>query len=181
MTIITKKDFPYRNFINKFEKFRITPFKKKKLRPSMKIDYFGKWYSIKHYWAEFWYEDDWKNENEFKMPQKKHLFELKFKKNSLTNLQNPSFDKILVLKTKKDLILFCKKYMIKEPVFTNRWQGAWIDWNKVITDFGGIEIQVLLKSSKIISGKYTSWTYMWDCPSGCIWNDKIINKVIKII
>ena len=29
MTIINKKDFPYRNFINEFEKFRITPFKKK--------------------------------------------------------------------------------------------------------------------------------------------------------
>ena len=180
MTIINKKDFPYRNFINKFEKFRITPFKKKKLRPSMKIDYFGKWYSIKHYWAGFWYEDDWKNENEFKMPQKKHLFELKFKKNSLTNLQNPSFDKILVLKTKKDLILFCKKYMIEEPVFINYWEAAKIDWNKVITDFGGIEIRVLL-SYKIIEGKYTSWYQSWDCPSGCIWNDKIINEVIKII
>jgi hypothetical protein len=51
MTIINKKDFPYRNFINKFEKFRITPFKKKKLRPSPKIFNFGKWYSLKHYWA----------------------------------------------------------------------------------------------------------------------------------
>ena len=176
MTIIHKKDFPYRNFINKFENFMISKirFTKKKLRPYGKImDTFGKWYSIKHYWAELYYEDNWKNENEFIMPKNLHLFEIQLKKNSLTDLQNPSFDKILVLKTTKDLIMFCKKYMIKEPEF--------IDWNKVITDFGGIEIQVPIKSPKIISGKYTSWTYMWDCPSGNIWNDKIIKEVTKVI
>ena len=42
MTIINKKDFPYRNFINKFQKFRITPLKKKNLIPSPKITNFGK-------------------------------------------------------------------------------------------------------------------------------------------
>ena len=71
--------------------------------------------------------------------------------------------------------------MIKESVFTNRGQIALIDWNKVITDFGGIEIQVLPKIIYGKYGKYTSWTTVWDCPSGCIWNDKIINEVIKII
>jgi hypothetical protein len=183
MVIIKKQDFPYRNFINKIEIFKMKTFKKKELTPYQKlINNFGKWYSIKYYWAEFMYSDSWENKNEFKLNKKYHLHELKFKHNSLTDLNNPSFNKILVIKTKKNIIKFCKKYMIEEP--SKNYYGSWdypqIDWNKVVKDFGGIEITVN-PSHNIREGKYTSWYSSWDIQSGCIWNDKIIKKVTKIV
>ena len=131
------------------------------------------------------YYDTWKNENEFKLKKKFHLYEIKFKYNSFTDLNNPSFDKILIIKTKKNLIKFCKKYMIEEPSVSSGSdyrlsQKANIDWNKVVKDFGGIEITII-PSWAIRIGKYTSWYDSWDIPSGCIWNDQIIKKITKIV
>jgi hypothetical protein len=187
MTIINENEFPFRNFINNFDNYEIMPFKKKKIASLSKIYGFGKWYSIKHYWAEWKSEfgefgEFRRNKDEFKMHKNDHLFDVKLKKNSLTDLQNPSFDKILVLKTHKDLIQFCRKYMTKEPKFRNgEWDMASLNWNKVVIDFGGIEIQVLIRNSKIRTGKYTSWTLEWDCPSGCFWNNELIKEIKRII
>ena len=177
---IKKKNFPYRNFIDRSENFKIKSPEKTKIQSSSKIHNYGKWYSIKHHWVKFWAdiesdEDEDKDEYEIKT----HLYELKLKQTSLTNLKNPDFNKILVLKTKKDLVSFGKKYGVNKPNNDTDIFFLKLNWNKIVKDFGGIEITVS-QTSNIRRHPDTSWYSDWDIPSGCIWNTTLVKEINKI-
>lgn len=184
MVVIKKDDIPYRNFIDTRKKFKFKPLNKKKINSFPKIVAFGKWYAIKHYWMGFFNNnkyDEINEQNEYKLNKKYNLYELKFKQKSLTNLKNVDFDKILVLKTKKDMIAFSKKYRDTNIDLESYGNMVNINWNKVVKNFGGIEVTVYPVSNYIRRHPDTSWYAMWDVPSGCIWNNKIIKEINKIV
>lgn len=55
--------------------------------------------------------------------------------------------------------------------------NVFINWQKVAMCYDGIEVQQY--KPQWFSDIYSSWFYLWDCASGCIWNMKNV-KLKKI-
>ena len=191
MKIIKQSDFPYRNIISKKKIIKLINIKPHKTANNHHKPP-GLWYGFKHYWGEnlllkMWYISI--NYN-IKQPNKKYkinnLYKLVLKKNSLTDIDNPDKNKILSLKTKKDIQKFTIKY------YNNKLHK--ILWYNVMQDYGGIEIPRFHKklheynlpltidnSKKNIYHKIAEWYNGWDVPSGCIWNSNVQHSIIKIL
>ncbi len=127
----------------------------------------------------FWYAcyNDWYNwiiEENMKSFLHKYIHKINII--GKTNIRNKDKNKCLIINNLQDFDIFYKKYGNKDSIF----------WNKVVEDYGGIEICPFF-----IERKHIFWYSMWDVASGCIWNTNIIsnteliyektkNKYIKI-
>ena len=115
----------------------------------------GLWYSIGHEWAE------WCHNNHYRMVYYR------------TELFIPP-NKILHLKSGKDIDWFGKKYASRYPY---RWninredEIYHIDWSKVAKEYSGIQISPYIWSRRLSSA---NWYYGWDVASGCIWDTSVI-------
>ena len=70
---------------------------------------------------------------------------------------------ILQIKTHMELMQFNREY--KADVYMKD-AGEAIDWKKVASKYGGIEINPYQFEARY---QYT-WYYAWDIASGCVWN-----------
>jgi hypothetical protein len=152
ISIIAQRQIPYRNFLSgKIDELYKIKIKKKDkfLKPP------GKWYGIKHYWIEFgWdYHIMDKKKRDKEKPNKKYEFDacclygVQFENNSLTDINNPDKNKIIVIKTIDDMVKFTEKYKLKKSSKINKLMDEfnYIDWYKVSKDYAGIEIPKLLQ------------------------------------
>ena len=184
MKEIKQKDIPYRNFISK-KRVSLKGFDKlKTLKPSICRMPHGKWYSIKHYWLEnLRLEYNYDKINYKKdTPLLKYDLEDKFfhklvlNRESLTNLKKKDKNKILLIKTSKDLLKFSKEYSDKKTISSGVYKYT-IDWCKVSNDYAGLEIPYFLKKLHDLGNPLTGWYYGWDIPSGVIWNPTVIKSI----
>ena len=86
-----------------------------------------------------------------------------------------------VIRNYHELLGFDKEYGIEEDFGAKYGKSIGysqknIDWRKVASDYGGIEI-----APYIYKGRYDiSWYYGWDVASGCIWGDGVIKGINRI-
>lgn len=143
----------------------------------------GFWYGIKYYWLDFMMYDygleDYTVEPTFKPKKNEHyykgfLYEVVIPFNIFINITHkPSQNKILILKTKSDMIRFTKKYGERSKIF----YGVGINWNNVMEEYGGIEILYKQNTGSNMNYIFHYWYSLFDVPSGCIWNYNIIKKI----
>ena len=220
---IKQKNVPYRNHLDrrgslKFLKKDIKDIKvltKKDLvnakQKKGRFKPIGFWYGIKHYWLDMVirygmsdFELDFKKDD----PNYKYditnykLYEVVLKKGSITTLDKPNKNKILVIRTYKDLIDFTNKYAVSKKTklkypnyitqkvkYSRDHTRDLVNWIKVSKDFAGIEIPKHFPKALMfdiphpkigIELYHVYWYYGWDVPSGCVWNVSVIKK-IKLI
>lgn len=144
----------------------------------------------------FWYgcHNGWYNyiiKNKLSTFLHKYIHQINIYKNAKTNIQNKDKNKLLVIKSKKDLHLFEQKYgksfdHIMGPDYLINWhkvakqilKGFWATtFGGHAKHYGGIEICPFYKSKKY----NTSWLDTFDAASGCVWNIKPIIKNTKLI
>lgn len=72
---------------------------------------------------------------------------------------------ILQIKDYSELISFTKNYtsIIKSQFID---YSYYIDWNKVSSEYDGIEINPYIRKARL----ELLWYYGWDVASGCVWN-----------
>lgn len=188
MKIIKKEDIPSRCKLSSGEIIELTKNKYKHdwFKPS------GFWYGIKHYWLDF-FTNDFERKGSSKFKFDGCLYQIKIKSELFTTIDNPDINKILLIKTIKEIRELENKYSIADKVtkrldkligFTNKY----IDWKQVAKEFGGIEIKYNPWSKGIIisnnsTKKYLPfWYSAWDVPSGVIWSWNILSNIkIKLI
>tara|TARA_B110000971_G_C19674803_1_gene348311 strand:+ start:9 stop:587 length:579 start_codon:yes stop_codon:yes gene_type:complete len=192
MKPIKQSDFPYRNIISKKNIVKINNIKPHKKYNKYRKPH-GLWYGFRHYWGEnlllkmYFMDIDYNIKKPNKIYKVKSLYKLTLKKNSLTDINNPNKNKILSLKTKKDMIKFTKKYKKNQKIL----------WYNVMNDYGGIEIPRYHKKlheynlggplfsddskKKNIFDEIREWYDGWDVPSGTIWNSNVPHIIVKII
>jgi hypothetical protein len=88
-------------------------------------------------------------------------------------------EKILVLRSRNDIIAFTNKYKIKNSTF--------LDWERITSDYGGFEISDYHGSRTSCKSRFYDydhdlrykfpWYSTIDCSSGCIWNPNILKKI----
>ena len=99
--------------------------------------------------------------------EKSYIYDIKIKKGVLTsNLLDIKKGKILVIRSKTDVINFDNKY--------GKIEHSTIDWTKVSKDFSGIEFAPYHHSLRM---KY-DWYYSLDIASGCIWDTSVLKNII---
>ena len=79
-------------------------------------------------------------------------------------------DKMLLIKNIEQLSAFDKEYGFSKYIHRV------INWSKVASKYGGIEISPYIYEGRM---KY-DWYYTWDVASGCIWEDGVITNIEKI-
>lgn len=118
----------------------------------------GLWYSIGDSWIS-WVKNNapkWEGDNVFKL----ELDE----------------SKILKITNYDEMIEFTKKYGEHSDFTINMGERyMMINWGKVASDYGGIEI-----TPHIWKGKTLMWYYSWDVASGCIWDNGVITNLTKL-
>jgi hypothetical protein len=113
-----------------------------KLRSTSQKNYFkpnGLWYACGQEWI------DWAEEN---LSYGDYIY--------LVHIKD---SQILHLDSAKDLLEFTAKYGGAGPT------KEWIDWKKVASKYGGVEICPYQWSMRM----ELMWYYPWDVASGCIW------------
>jgi hypothetical protein len=78
--------------------------------------------------------------------------------------------KMLLIRDNDELDSFVEKYGVEE------FRSMMIDWAKVASEYGGIEISPYLYEEK----REYMWYDGWDVASGCIWGDGVIVNIEKI-
>lgn len=81
-------------------------------------------------------------------------------------------DKILKISNSDELLAFNKEYGTTSQFYNV------IDWSRVASEYGGIEISPY--NHKLRMSREVFWYYGWDVASGCIWDDGVINDIIKL-
>lgn len=180
---------PKRNQMNNKSKLIINfDYKYKQLNDGMKPN--GFWYSCYDSWFNWTHTQG--------MFIGKYIHKINIKNNAMTNIDNKNKNKLLVIKSIEDFDKFNKKYgyipnrykKIMNKFLKKEKEGKlsnWeiesgglhyylIRWDKVINDYGGIEICPWLKKRM-----YYFWYSSFDVASGCIWNTKAILKDTKLI
>jgi hypothetical protein len=120
----------------------------------------GVWYSIDNEWLDWCINE---------MPHwiKQNIFDLEIDINQILNL-----------KTKKDVLLFNKKY--KTTPFNEKYI-SYIDWELVSNEYKGIEIQNYHQIKWGITDKiWPTWFYGWDISGGCLWDLSVIKGIKKM-
>lgn len=126
----------------------------------------GLWFGIGNSWL------NWMISEDFKYTEYNYIYELEFDKNKILKIDNENkfkkFEEQFLLKTdKKPLTLSYK---------TNTFMGS-IDWEKVSSQYNGIEISPYFYQFRLSH----LWYYGWDCASGCLWSPKKMNCNLKIL
>jgi hypothetical protein len=81
--------------------------------------------------------------------------------------------RIIVIETPVELILFYHKY--KHELYPGYFA---IDWDKVKSDYSGIEIRNYYAMRwDVLPMEGSTWFYGWDVNSGCIWDLSVIESV----
>jgi hypothetical protein len=116
---------------------------------------YGVWYSLDYHWHKvFSYQD-----------------EESFRKwiNPIDNILDIDMTDILVIRTPEDVLALHTRYGRMK-----RGRIA-IQWNKVATDFSGIEIPFWYRSlNKLVEDVNTVWLDTWELDSGCTWDLSVI-------
>jgi len=114
----------------------------------------GLWYGVGPSWIDWVRSEmpDWEVDNIFKI--------------------DVNQDMMLTITNSEELLAFNKKYGIKTEYYNI------IDWAKVASDYGGIEISPY--NYKLRMEREVFWYYGWDVASGCVWNEGVITGVIKL-
>lgn len=115
----------------------------------------GLWYGIGPSWVDWVRSEmpDWEVDNIFKI--------------------DINTDRMLMISTSEELLAFNKKY---GTVLSEHFSA--IDWVKVASDYGGIEISPY--NYKLRMAREVFWYYGWDVASGCIWDEGIVTGVTKL-
>ena len=112
----------------------------------------GLWYGIGSSWI------DWVR---LEMPhwERENIFEIKI-----------NMEKMLILDTRKDIENFLNEYKssLLAPL-------QFIDWERVASKWGGIEL-----TENAMSSVRFEWMNPWDVPSGCLWGDNMLISTRKI-
>lgn len=113
----------------------------------------GLWYGIGPSWIDWVRSEmpDWEVDNVFKI--------------------DVDETKLLTIRTIEELDAFDEKY---GSSITSYFRN--IDWGKVASEYGGIEIAPYIYKGRF---KYI-WYYGWDVASGCIWDDGVITNIEKL-
>ena len=114
----------------------------------------GLWYGVGPSWIDWVRSEmpDWEVDNIFKI--------------------DVNQDMMLTITNSEELLAFKKKYGITTEYYNI------IDWAKVASDYGGIEISPY--NYKLRMEREVFWYYGWDVASGCVWNEGVITGVIKL-
>ncbi len=97
-------------------------------------------------------------------------------KTPTTTLENPNINKILLIKTERELFQFVRKYKSvdqKEDELSLLTNTFLINWIKVARDFGGIEISRFFPMASMSQ----KWYRDWEIGCGCIWNLKLVKEI----
>ena len=116
----------------------------------------GLWYGIGTSWID-WVESE--------MPEWRGDFIYKIEVSS---------GGLLRLRSGKEIDTFAEAYGASGPIGGGN--TTYIDWRKVASKYGGIEIAPYQWN---IRNKYL-WYYAWDVASGCIWNKSLVKNVKRI-
>lgn len=81
---------------------------------------------------------------------------------------------IKFVNTEDEVFAFSKKYRRTDSFYAN-FPSVYIDWQRVIRDYDGVEINPYFYSLRFAHD--LMWYYAWDVPSGCIWKAKTKKKV----
>lgn len=149
----------------------------------------GLWYAENELWLKFSkkrlkYTYSLKNDYFYKIEPK------------YTDIDNPDKRRVLKISTNKDFDRFTFKYGIVEDI-SNPSFFVLIKWHEVSKDYGGIEVTSEVKDRADLMGKIrrkyekkfmyrgdgiyaTTWFYLFDIPSGCVWNPKAIKSFSEI-
>jgi hypothetical protein len=187
MKLLEKKDFPYRthfakkkfkldnnlneskiNIFNEYRKKTLKEYKTDVLNFTPPI---GFWYGFRYSWLDFLNKNK-KTTSSESIKYTGYVYEITIKKDFFTTIENKDTNKILQIKNKEDLLKFHKKYYAKGVDLLSQD----IDWEKVRKIYGGIEIKYNpFNNSKI--NDTPMWYIFFDIPSGCIWNNDILEKI----
>lgn len=85
--------------------------------------------------------------------------------------------KMCIIKTPEDLDKFVETYVHPSNRTPNEYWSRQVNWNDVVKDYSGIEIQNYSSIKYYRTYKMTQmWFDGWDVSSGCIWDLSIIKK-----
>jgi hypothetical protein len=188
MKTINIADVPNRNKLTTepILLFKKIKYKQNWLKPK------GIWYGLKHYWLDY-YTNNYERKQTSKFKYNGFIYKIKITTEIFTTINLPNKNKILLIKSIKDLKAFEQLYYYKKITkTTNECQKflgekvLYINWNQVTKDFGGIEINYNPWSNGqfLLNDNYKNylpfWYSLWDVPSGCIWSYDLL-KQIKFI
>lgn len=117
----------------------------------------GLWYSIGSSWVEWCVGEDFGGIG-------KYVYKIEL--NSKAN--------IIFLPTPDDVFSFSEKYKRTGQMY-DRFDSIHIDWQKVVNDYDGIEINPYLHELRLTYNLI--WYYGWDVSSGCIWEANAKKKI----
>jgi hypothetical protein len=124
----------------------------------------GIWYALGNAWLE-WIETE--------MPRRKKPYNFKIEVN---------LNKMIVLNTIKAVEDFIKLYAVlpsRHNPMNNNFIKNWlieINWPEVCKKYSGIELNPYFSQ---LHHDYM-WYNVWDVPSGCIWKEDAIKRILKV-
>ena len=184
MPTIKITDVPKRNKLSAkpIDKLVKTKYKQSWFKPN------GFWYGLDHWWLDF-YSNGWERKGGSKYKYSGYFYKIKIPGELFTGISSPDPNKILLIKTTKDLKLLESKfkYTGKQTKILDKFGGQepnFIDWVQVSKEFAGVEIQLnpwTQLSAPIVNLSYKNylpfWFSSWDVPSGCIWSWSVLEKI----
>lgn len=117
----------------------------------------GLWYSIGTAWK------DWGVAESFEI-RDKYVYKL-----------TVDYSTILKISSEEEIDQFTRIYGVKAPYMQDETCSeyhSFINWDKIADQYFGIEISPYLQSRRL----NLMWYYVWDVPSGCIWNPGAIQE-----
>lgn len=135
--------------------FRSTPIGNQKVSAKPR----GLWYGIGSSWID-WVRSEMPNW------ETEHVFKIEVDES-----------KMRVIRTYDELLAFDKEYSVKLNLGADYLRKIGdIDWRRVASEYGGIEIAPYIYKARMS----VNWYYGWDIASGCIWGDGIIRDIKRI-
>jgi hypothetical protein len=154
----------------------------------------GLWYSTDNSWIEFY------KKNINRIYECQYMYKLKL---HYTFFKNPDPNKVLKITNTKMFDEFTLKYgIVTQHKYIPFIYFIDIDWEQAEKEYGGIEVVPLIQNrikvqdTKVIK-KYNKkfkfvkrgikeknaqiyfWQYVFDIPSGCVWNPKAVSKFVR--
>lgn len=128
MVTVLRKDFPYRSIINIEDKdFKFKNMDCIGMFNTSKPAKGAKWYAIKDAWADFAIKNYDFVGDQKSITLETNLYSLILKPHSVTSVKKPNKDKILSIKTLKDLLVFSERYGVYDHQYLRDWLIANIE------------------------------------------------------
>jgi hypothetical protein len=184
MPIIKIADVPKRNKLSSIPIDKLVKIKYKQdwFKPN------GFWYAIDHWWLDF-YTNDYEIKGGKQFKYSGYFYKIKIHTELYGKISNPDPNKILLIKTTKELKLLESIYAITNngTKKLNKFAGKdynYVNWVQVAKDFAGIEIQLnpWQTGQNTVNLNYKNylpfWFSAWDVPSGCIWSWSVLSQIV---